>query len=258
MRPNLPISTFIEAHIEIGVTISPVEKYLADKKLRLMVLRLRDDLPAVTDDPMIAHKAASYSMRRSQSNHIPYDFEMDYQDPAKLFCSEVASDAYGEVGVTLWTGISTISTPGLRSWLSAFGVRYFETQEPSDLEYDPQLQVVAEWRDHQTLLKDRIDNVVVDALLERAEEGVDLSYPWHELPLGRLAKAYSAGMNTVGKIGPVPEGMSAPSALRNKSYTAWHASIAERVTIKAERFRIDNEYEAPYWRLLELARASIE
>ena len=36
-------------------------------------------------------------------------------------------------------GISRISSPGVARWLAAFGVRRFETQEPSDLEYDPQL-----------------------------------------------------------------------------------------------------------------------
>jgi len=37
---------------------------------------------------------------------------------------------------SLWSGILHISSPGLRKWLAAFGVRHFETQEPSDLEYD--------------------------------------------------------------------------------------------------------------------------
>src|SRR5207249_5256638 len=86
------------------------------------------------------------------------DFDMDYTDPSRLFCSEVASSVYGELGVRLWTGLSTISAPGLRRWLSAFGVRHFETQEPSDLEYDPQLVVVAEWRDAGALMQDHIDN----------------------------------------------------------------------------------------------------
>jgi hypothetical protein len=35
------------------------------------------------------------------------------------------------------------------------------------------------------------------------------------LPLSRIAKAYSAVLNLLGKAGPVPEGMSATAALRN-------------------------------------------
>src|SRR3989442_10137944 len=96
---------------------------------------------------------------------------MDYTDPSRLFCSEVASSVYGELGVTLWTGLSTISAPGLRRWLSAFGVRHFETQEPSDLEYDPQLVVVAEWRDPGALMPAHIHNATIDPTLEGAEAG---------------------------------------------------------------------------------------
>ena len=52
--------------------------------------------------------------------------------------------------------ISRISAPGTRQWLAALGVKRFDTQEPSDLEYDPQLRVVAEWRDPQTLQRVRV------------------------------------------------------------------------------------------------------
>src|SRR5438034_8361217 len=131
------------------------------------------------------------ALERARSGRIGYDFEMDYTDASRLFCSEVASSVYRELGVTLWTGLSTISGAGLRRWLASFGVRHFETQEPSDLEYDPQLVVVAEWRDAATLRKDHIDDAVIDAMLEGAEAGDVLSYAWYRLPVGRLAKAYS-------------------------------------------------------------------
>jgi len=41
----------IEAHIEVGVAVTTAEGYLADKKLRLMVMRPRADLPAIVADP---------------------------------------------------------------------------------------------------------------------------------------------------------------------------------------------------------------
>ena len=247
----------VEAHIEVGVTVSDAETYLADKKLRLMVLRLRSDHPAVLADPLVAHTAATYALTRATSERIPYDFEMNYDDARKLFCSEVGSDAYRQVGITLWTGISTISAEGLRNWLSSFGVRYFKTQEPSDLEYDPQLEVVAEWRDLAALKKDRIDNAVVDAMLENAERGERLEFPWYELPAGRLAKAYSLVLNSFGSTGPIPEGMSAPSALRNKSYTARHQHYARLVEQRADSFVNEFGYHAPYWRLLDMARITV-
>lgn len=244
----------IEAHIERGVAISSGEEYLRDKKRRILVLRPRSDLPALIADPMRPHRAASRMLARARSERIPYDFAMDYSDPSRLFCSEVASAAYRDEGITLWTGLSTISAPGLRRWLSSFGVRHFETQEPSDLEYDPQLVVVAEWRDPESLAADHIDNAVIDAMLEGAEAGDELTYDWYRLPAARAAKAYSWLLNRFGGVGPVPEGMASRSALRNQSFTVRQREIAADVATRAEAWHREHGYPAPYWTLLELAR----
>ena len=172
--PNTHQPKTVEAHIESGVTVSSFDEYLRGKKLRIMVLRLRSDLPQLIQDPMLPHRAAEMAFKNAMEKHIPYDFEMNYKDPSKLFCSEVASSVYAVHGVKLWMGISHISSAGLRRWLTAFGVKYFETQEPSDLEYDPQLRVVAEWRDFETLRKDHVDNAVTDVMFEGAEKGDEL------------------------------------------------------------------------------------
>jgi hypothetical protein len=250
-------ASVVEAHIERGVAISTADEYLRDKKRRILVLRPRADLPALRDDPMLPHRAASRMLARATSERIPYDFTMDYQDPSRLFCSEVASAAYRQEGVTLWTGLSTISAPGLRRWLASFGVRHFETQEPSDLEYDPQLVVVAEWRDPETLAADHIDNAVIDAMLEGADAGDDLRYAWHRLPPARLAKGYSWLLNRADRIGPVPEGMSATAALRNQAFSARQRALAEEVTDRAARWQREHGYPPPYWMLLDLARRAL-
>ncbi|MBI4501649.1 MAG: hypothetical protein HY700_10855 [Gemmatimonadetes bacterium] len=245
----------IEAHIERGVAISSFEQYLADKKLRLMLLRLRADLPALQADPLLPHRAAEGALTRARAGHIPYDFTMDYSDPSRLFCSEVASSAYHELGVDLWMGISTISAAGLRRWLASFGVEHFETQEPSDLEYDPQLVVVAEWRDAESLFQDHVDNAVTDVMLEGAERGDDLRFPWYTLPPARLARAYSWGLERMGRTGPLPEGMAAAAALRNRVYSARHRAWSARVGAEARAWAAANAYRTPYWTLIELARA---
>ncbi len=247
----------IEAHIEVGVVAAPAERYLADKKLRIMVLRLRADLPALRTDPLLPHRAASTAFERARSGHVAYDFAMDYADPSKLFCSEVASTVYRERGVNLWTGLSTISAPGLRRWLASFGVRHFETQEPSDLEYDPQLVVVAEWRDPEWLRKDHVDNAVIDAMLEGADRGDVLTYPWYALPFARLAKGYSWLLERFGRAGPVPEGMSAGGALRNRAFSERQRRLAAEVAAGAARFTAERGYPPPYWVLVDLARAAV-
>lgn len=240
----------IEAHIERGVAITTGEGYLADKKLRIMVLRPRADLPQLAANPMLPHRAATAALDRARREHIPYDFAMDYADPSALFCSEVASWVYREAGVNLWMGISTISAPGLRHWLASFGVRHFETQEPSDLEYDPQLVVVAEWRDPQALFNDHVDNATIDAMLERAERGERLGYAWYKLAPARIAKAF-------GRLGPVPEGMSAAAALRNSFFSGRERVLAAHVVEQSLVFTRERGYVPPYWTLLDLAREEL-
>jgi len=247
----------IEAHIEVGVAIATADQYLRDRKLRLMVMRPRADLPQLVADPMLPHRAASQMLDRAREAHIPYDFAMDYADPSRLFCSEVASSAYRDQGITLWMGLSTISRPGLRNWLSALGVRHFATQEPSDLEYDPQLVVVAEWRDSTALRQDHIDNAVLDVMLDGADAGDELRYPWHQLPMARVAKAYSWVRVLLGGVGPLPEGMSAESALRHEAFVTRQRALAAEVQLAADRQTAAQGYPPPYWTLVELAGEAV-
>ena len=252
--PETQAVSVIEAHIESGVSVTTADGYLQDKKLRVMLLRPRADLPPLVADPLLPHRAATRALERARAGHIPYDFAMDYTDPSRLFCSEVASWAYRDLGVTLWMGLSTISRPGLRRWLAGFGVRHFATQEPSDLEYDPQLVVVAEWRDPSALLQDHVDNAVVDAMLERADAGEDIPYAWYRLPAARLAKAYSWVRVRLGGRGPIPEGMGAAAALRHEAFVVRHRTLADRVRDEVARRTAAQGYPPPYWGLVEIAR----
>lgn len=244
----------IEAHIELGVAITTAEGYLADKKLRVMVLRPRADLPLLRADPLLPHRAATAIRDRALREHIPYDFAMDYRDPSRLFCSEVASSAYRSQGITLWMGISTISRDGLRRWLGGFGVKHFATQEPSDLEFDPQLVTVAEWRDPATLFDDHVANAVTDVMLEGADRGDALRYAWYDLPLARVVKGASWMAQRLGRPGTIPEGMSADAALRNRSYQARHQLLAARVRDAASAWTTERGYPPAYWTLVAMAR----
>lgn len=250
-------ASFIEAHIEKGVAIATAEEYLKDRKLRFMVLRPRADLPQLLNNPMLPHQAAQTALEETKRRHIPYDFKMDFYDSTTMFCSEVGSFAYRQHGLTLWKAESTISSAGTAKWLNTFGVENFVTQMPSDLEYDPQLSIVAEWSDPETLMKDHIDNAVMDALLERANAGMEISYNAMLLPVARLVKGYSILQNMAGKPGIIPEGMSATRALKNNSFV----NIYQKVKIPTEQkiavFIKENGYRPPYWQMVEFAQESL-
>ncbi len=248
----------IEAHIEVGVTVSTLEQYLADTKLRIMVLRLDDSLQQMHADPLLPHRAATAALTEVRERHIPYDFAMHYEDPGKKFCSEVVSAPYADLGVELWEGLTTMSSSGTTAWLSALGVEQFETHGPSDLEYDPKLVVVAEWRDHEALFDDHVDNAIIDAMLEGAEAGNTVGYDYRYLPMVRIMKAYSLLLNAFGRHGPVPEGMSAATALRSKWLDDQHQAIKAEVLMQVDAFRDKYGYEPPYWQLFEMARTQVD
>jgi hypothetical protein len=247
---------FVEAHIEKGVAMATVEEYIKDRKLRFMVMRPRKQLPALLRNPALPHAAAVRAYQEATNRHIPYDFKMDFSDSVKMFCSEVGSYAYRKNGVQLWAAPSTISSQGIINWLHAFGVENFVTQMPSDLEYDPGLSVVAEWRDPQTLMKDHIDNAVMDVLLERADAGETIDYNLWMLPMARVLKAWSWLQNQFGKEAMIPEGMSAVQALKNNSFVEKHKQLKAATEKAVATFEQQQGYRPPYWQLIKLARAA--
>lgn len=246
---------FIEAHIERGVAIATAEEYINDRKLRFMVLRPRHDLPQLARDPQLPHKAAKFMFEEAQKRHIPYDFKMNFYDPEAMFCSEVGSYAYKEYGVQLWPAESTISSDGIVKVMNTFGVENFVTQMPSDLEYDPQLSVIGEWRDMNALFEDHLYNAVIDAMLVCAENGEEIEYNLWLLPVVRVVKGYSMILNWFGKVGPVPEGMSALEAAKSEAFIDRHESLKQEVRDKADTFREENGYQPPYWELVRISES---
>ena len=245
--------SIIEAHIERGVVISTPDQYVNDVKLRIMVLRVRADHPLMQKDPMLPHRAAKAAYEEARKRHIPYDFAMDFKDPSKQFCSEVAYHAYAAAQINLWSITTTMSSPGVVNWLGDFGVRYFVTQAPADLEYDPQLSVVAEGRDSETLWQAHVDDAVIDGMLEGANKGDRFTEPFYLLVPGGLAKAYSVIINGFGGVGPVPEGMSAGVAVKAMELEKKHKRLKQQVLSSAALFEEKNGYRPPYWELVRMA-----
>ncbi|MFT4832522.1 MAG: hypothetical protein ACI815_002178 [Psychroserpens sp.] len=254
-QTNVPY--LVEAHIEKGVAIATLDEYLQDKKLRFMVMRPRSDLKQIKANPMLPHDASLFVFNESQTRHIPYDFKMDYYDSSAMFCSEVGSYAYKKYGIDLWEYESTISSNGVFDWLNNFGVENFVTQMPSDLEYDPKLSVVAEWRDKEILFQDHLDNAVMDALLDRANKGEKLDYNMWMLPVARVIKGYSFFLNVIGKEGIIPEGMGAVTALKNNAFVDRFNRCKSLTESKIKVFEEKNKYLPPYWQLTRIAEESL-
>jgi hypothetical protein len=255
--PQTRRATVIESLIERGLVTSTLEEFLGDQKLRLLLLRPLPELVAPKTPALLTAVADTLALAEERSTD--YDFAMRWQDPNEMFCSEVAHHAFRRAGMELWPEKSQMSAPGLAAWLGGLGVRELTTLVPSDLEYDPQLLPVAEWRDLGLLRKDRRDNAIVDALLEAADAGARLDYSPARLPLARLVKAWSVVQDAVGSDPVIPRGMSAAAALRvqalgNHVFPALAAAVEE----EEARFFAERGFAAPYWQLVRFAAERLE
>jgi hypothetical protein len=78
-------NSVIESHSGVGVR--PIQQYLAETKLRIMVLRLRRSAVA-GGRSVAAARGGSAHWRRWPGTS--YDFAMNYNDPPKQFCSKLS------------------------------------------------------------------------------------------------------------------------------------------------------------------------
>jgi uncharacterized Fe-S cluster-containing MiaB family protein len=59
--------------------------------------------------------------------------------------------------------------------------------------------------------------------------------------------------NRFGKIGMIPEGMSATKALKNQTFVAMHVAVKNKTMQLADDFFKQNGYRPPYWQLVKFA-----
>jgi hypothetical protein len=136
----------VEAHIEVGSIVRPIQEHIDDKNFRSMIYRF--------DDEAVAAKAAKFIFEKVKkasetTGNILYDFGFNPDENSKLFCSEVVSYAYDQASG------GTIKIPLFRSrllerkqqFVKSLEIEVNESFIPADLEVDPRFTVIAEWRD---------------------------------------------------------------------------------------------------------------
>lgn len=167
----------IEAHIEVGVVVAPLEKYLADGKVRSTVFRQKDE--------KLAQDAAKKMYERAKKatesgKNIPYDFSMLLEGkdrksrPAdkELFCSEVAYEGYKEAsdGKLILPKHPTGMHMKNPAFKNALGITTNETFAPSDMEVDTRFAEVAEWRNLKKTEKSRMTDAIITRLYDYMEK----------------------------------------------------------------------------------------
>ncbi len=158
----------IEAHIEVGSIVRPLEAHIKDSNFRTMVLRF--------EDRELAARAAKFAFEKVKkasetTGNINYDFGFDMDEEENLFCSEIVSWSFshasqGQLQVPL---IKNRVQKRKSSFVNDLEIKIEESFIPADLEIDPRFEIIAEWRDANRVN----DSHEKDAILQAMYQWVD-------------------------------------------------------------------------------------
>jgi hypothetical protein len=171
--------SIIEAHIELGVVVNSLDKYLADGKVRAALYRY--------PDAQLAKRAAEIMlgtliMRKAiTGENIPYDFALDAKNHDNFFCSEVVSYAFEQAsrGAVQLPAFESRLDQTSEAFLDLLGVTARETFLPGDVEVDPRLELVAEWRDLTRTKDVRMKDAILTKMYEwMSRDGYVLKGNW--------------------------------------------------------------------------------
>lgn len=154
----------VEAYLERGAIVEPLETFLASGLGRGVVLRHQD--------PALAARAADAAFHRvADGPHIRYDDRFDTEDPTTLFCSEVPRWAFGALlGLPSTVPFDQTTLPTGGGLMAQMGVEATHTTAPADVLFDPRFAIVGEWRDVEMLGTMRRHDAVMESLLSLVED----------------------------------------------------------------------------------------
>jgi hypothetical protein len=205
----------VEALIEEGAVITPIEAALRHGLGRAILLRHRDAELAAHAAEMI--RAAIMRADGKAGPRILYDFTMELAGYRELYCAKLVRLAYSMAS----TGACRLPTYATRldmlnrDFIRRIGVTATETFAPGDLELEPDFDIVAEWRDFRVTSELRLKDMIMVKLFEWMELGSYRFQPTLLVELIGLFGTFSARLPAgVQKLtsrlaGKVPPNMSA-------------------------------------------------
>jgi hypothetical protein len=218
----------VEALIQYGVIITPLEKWRKAQDARVVLFRQRD--------PALAKRAGRVMYDHAKEaldkgSGIRYDFTMNDNDYTSMFCSEVGKYAYDKASN------GKLILPKFRSQITKFkgsdypkslGVTANTLFAPYDMEVDPRFDFVAEFRYYPLLNQVRMQDAVFQSIYDWM---IQKKYTFHpslwidgKALLGKAVRQIGLEKETLPTYMPIPtikttlkfEGVATP--LQNNIY----------------------------------------
>ncbi|HEX7672968.1 MAG TPA: YiiX/YebB-like N1pC/P60 family cysteine hydrolase [Bdellovibrio sp.] len=166
----------VEALIQNGIVITPLEKWLQAPDARIALYRQRD--------PELGKRAGRkmYDFARAgldKYGEIRYDFAMNDSDYSAFFCSEVSRYAYdkasdGKFIVPKFR--STVTKFKNTAYPASLGVTSKTLFAPYDIEADPRFDFIAEYKYYPLLRQVRMQDAVLQSVYSWM---IDKDYSFH-------------------------------------------------------------------------------
>jgi len=154
----------VEALIETGTILTPLDEWIKKEEARLVVYRSKDEKLAEQAGKRIVQYV---KQRLKKDGVIPYDFGMNTKSHDELFCSEVVQVAYelaSENKISLPMHKTTFYELKDESFVKEMGIKQLETFAPYDIEMDQRFTAVAEYRHLKLLRKLKLHDASMSAL----------------------------------------------------------------------------------------------
>lgn len=152
--------TTIESYAQTGgVSIFDMKYALQNENARILVLRPHDAEVARNASNLIVEQVEEL---KKEGKQIPYDYDMNIDDPSAMTCAEVAHWAYRWASndqFDIPENKSTVS-PGLKKFTQDAGISEGKILTPKDIEVDSRFDVIAEYKDLR-ILRDMIYKDVI-------------------------------------------------------------------------------------------------
>ncbi|MES2964508.1 MAG: YiiX/YebB-like N1pC/P60 family cysteine hydrolase [Bdellovibrionota bacterium] len=199
----------MEAHIEIGSVVAPLEKYLEDGKTRSVLFRHQDAALAVRAAKLMREEILAYKAKHK--DNYPYDFKMEEQNAKEIFCSELIRRAFelASDGKEILPRLTSNVNPKNTKFIERLGVQTGETFLPGDVELEGRFEMIAEWRDYSRMSESHIHDAILVTM-----------YDW----MDRYAYQLSTRVGRRSKnkfFGPFAAGRSSRRFSRKSSRRTW-------------------------------------
>lgn len=226
-----------------GLIAQPLKKFVAQTAPHGAIYRVRNDLPDVLNNPLLAEQVATSLANMAEKGRYKYDFKYNQESNIYLYDWELLSKAFNKQGfklngTRLFSNISDLSL-GVNTPHSI----------PFELEFDHRFNFVGEWINGTHLYQKRINTAALTSLVHTKNNQYFIN-PFM-LPLYRLKKAYSMVVGVLGGHPPIAKGISAQTQMVLDHLQIGNETLKNKLTTSLAAYEQKRGHKSTYLKMLQ-------